>query len=153
MKISIKLLMMALVLSVFATGCSKDDDTLPIQNVAGTYKGTLTIIGMDSVYQDVQITVGTPVNNSAVVSIPEGTIALIPIPIVAPCNVTSDNAKYSLSAALSVPIPDVGTVSITVKNSSSINKAGKADLDIEVALPEGVPPGGTLVIKFDGQKE
>jgi hypothetical protein len=158
MKVFSKLLMFTLVLSVFA-GCSKDkdDDNLPIEGVAGKYEGTLSIVGMDAI-PNVTINI-TYSDNTVLLSIPAGTIPAFPLPIDAPCTVTSDKDKYSLSGAASVSFPVSEDLSIpipvTIEDTSNITKAGKAVFDIKVALPVGIPllGGTTLVVTFEGQKK
>ncbi|MDR1594557.1 MAG: hypothetical protein LBS43_08770 [Prevotellaceae bacterium] len=154
MKVFSKLLILALVASVFA-GCSKDDENLPIADIAGTYEGTITIAGMGE-YPNITINV-TYANDAALLSIPVGAIPVFPLAINATCTVTSDTEKYSLSGTASVTFPVAEDVSIpipvTIKNTSNITKAGKAVFDIEVALPAEIPNGGvTLVVQFEGQK-
>jgi hypothetical protein len=129
---------------------------LPLQGVAGEYEGTITIVEMGASYPNVTIDI-TYADNAVVLKIPAGAIPVFPLAINASCTVTSDQEKYSLSGTANVPLPVTENITIpipvTIKNTSNITKAGKAVFDIEVALPEGVEPGGTLLVKFEGQKK
>jgi hypothetical protein len=150
MKVFSRLLMMALVLSVF-TSCGKDDDgdkNLPLAGIAATYEGTLTIPLVDTV-PNATIIVGTPSGSNVELKIPTGTIKVMPVEIKAMCTVTSDSEKYSLSGSVSVPISDTVSVPITIENSSKIDKTGNADIDIKVSLDPTMP----LVVKFTGRKK
>jgi hypothetical protein len=157
MKVFNKLLMFTLILSVFA-GCKKDDEkveNLPIADVVGTYKGTITIPNVDTV-NDVSITITTLSSASDSVSlvIPQGSIPVFPLPINASCQVTSDTAKYSLSGTATVILPDGNIpIPVEVKNNSHITKTGTAAFNIDVKLPQIVPPGITLPVTFEGEKQ
>jgi hypothetical protein len=163
MKVFSKLLILTLVLSVFTfAACSDDDEkkpaeeNLPIADVKGTYKGTITIPTVDTI-KDVSITIATPsASDSAVLTIPAGTITIFPPAITATCKVTSDKEKYSLTGTATVllPVTDTTSVSIPVEvKNSSITKAGDANFNIDVKLPAEVPPGITLPVTFAGKKQ
>jgi hypothetical protein len=170
MKVFSKLLILTLVLSVFTfVACGDDnkenppvDENLPIADVKGTYKGTITIpSGVDTIpattVPDVPITIAPPsASDSAVLSIPAGKIINSLPAINASCKVTSDKEKYSLTGTATVLLPLSDTVSIPIPvevKNSSITKAGDANFNIEVKLPAEVPPGITLQVKFEGKKQ
>jgi hypothetical protein len=152
MKVFSKLLMLTLVSSVLFAGCSKDED-LPLEGVAGTYEGTLTVLG--GAIPNVSITI-TYSDNKAKLSIPAGSIPIFEAAIEAECTVTSDEDKYSISGTVSVSMPVEGStpilIPVTIENST-ISKSGSAIINIKVNLPAEVPPGGTLTAKFEGQKK
>jgi hypothetical protein len=161
MKVFSKLFMLTLVLSVFA-GCSKDDDNLPLEGVAGKYGGTITVTGVSPVtgqpiepMQNVEINI---VYNAAT---KKATLSLnlviadilgeTPIPISAPCTVTSTKDSYSLSGNAEIDLI-VLSVSVVVNSSSAIDKSGKAVIDMLATATVGgnaIP----LPIKFEGQKK
>jgi hypothetical protein len=85
--------------------------------------------------------------------IPQGSIPVFPLSINASCRITSDTEKYSLSGTATVIFPD-GNISIPVEvKNSSITKAGHAVFNIDVKLPQIVPPGITLSVTFEGEKQ
>jgi hypothetical protein len=148
MKIISKVLMFTLILSVFA-GCKKDEDNLPIADVAGTYVGTLTV-SIEEKPIDVSLEIKEVSGNTATVYIPAGSISVLSLPISATCTVTSSSDKYSLSGKPTIAIPGMGDLEITIANSS-IDKSGKAVINM-TAVGEGLPVP-SITIDFIGQKE
>jgi hypothetical protein len=137
MKVISKLLMFALVLSVFA-GCSKDDEekNLPIKDVAGTYKGDLTVLPIEeNPITDVYIEIKYISDSTVQINIPASSIPVIPIPISATCTVKSDKEKYSLSGEVTITLPVMGDLLVVVVNTSSINKSGEAILNMRTTIP------------------
>ncbi|MDR0385936.1 MAG: hypothetical protein LBH60_07650 [Prevotellaceae bacterium] len=157
MKVFSKLLMLALISSVFATGCKKDndppkDENLPLADVAGTYEGTITIPAVDTT--TVSITIGSLVGDSVLLSLPAGAIKLLQdVPVSVNCYVTSDKDKYVIKGSKTLSLQGMPPIPVTVKETSNIGKAGNALLYIDVVLPEEAPPGGTLPITFEGEKK
>jgi hypothetical protein len=159
MKLISKLLIFTLILSAF-TGCKKDEENLPIAGVSGTYKGELvvTIQGLDNdTLQNVSVTMVYTSGDSVLVTFPAGSILDMPIPVSANCKVTSDEDKYSLSTTKTLSIPTIGTILVSVINTSSINKSGKVVINMTATVtPEAqsvlddAPP---ISIKFEGQKQ
>ncbi|MDR1887269.1 MAG: hypothetical protein LBQ70_05070 [Prevotellaceae bacterium] len=163
MKLFNKLFMMALVLSVFV-GCGKDDEQLPKE----TYKGTITVVGtlilsdttsrvvVDTTIANVPITIEYNADKTkATLTIAAGTIPPIADPVKATCTVTStaDNYVLSGSTSVSVPILNMGAVSLTVTvSNSTIDKAGHAVLNMTGTGSIGEIPL-LLTIGFDGQKQ
>jgi hypothetical protein len=148
MKVISKLLMFTLVLSVFA-GCKKDD--LPIADVAGTYVGTLTVSIETDPIENVSIEIMYVSGNTAKINIPEGSISVVPISISASCTVTSSSDKYSLSGEPTITIPDIGELKITIDNSSSIDKSGKAVIKMAATATAFGPL--SIDINFTGTKK
>jgi hypothetical protein len=166
MKVFYKLMMFTLLLSVFA-GCKKDED-LPIADVAGTYMGTVsgTMLGQSLLLQDTLPITITYVSGSDVsLSVP-GALLRREDAIQAKCAVTSTKDSYSFSGsttlekvALSEIFPEVppeaqlpatADLSITVKDSSRIDKSGNADIDINVSVKGA---NSLMDIKFKGKKQ
>ncbi|MDR2383993.1 MAG: calycin-like domain-containing protein [Prevotellaceae bacterium] len=148
MKVISKLLMFTLVLSVFA-GCKKEDENLPLKDVAGTYVGTLNVSIEENPIENVSIVVNYNSGNTASIRIPNGSISAVPVDIDATCNITSDKSKYSLSGTASISIPQMGELSVTIANDSYIDKSGKAFFNMTA---EGLGMSMAITIEFNGQK-
>jgi hypothetical protein len=149
MKVISKLLMFALVLSVF-TGCKKEEENLPLEGIAGTYEGTLTVSIEENPIENVSLKITYESGTGAIINIPAGSIPVVPVAIEAKCTATSDKNKYSLSGTASVSIPAMGDLSVTISAESNIDKSGKASLKMQV---KGIPGIEVANIEFDGQKK
>jgi hypothetical protein len=150
------LLMLASALFIGFTSCGDDDDDSDYaKEIAGTYKGDLTIENMGTI-PDVIITV-TRNSNSKVTL----TLDTQNLPILSdlgfgvaecPSDVTFKNGIYSITgkttwmAMATIPIP------IEVTNST-INSTGQADININVVVDVEGLQSGTFNIAFTGNKE
>jgi hypothetical protein len=150
MKVISKLLMFALVLSVF-TGCKKEEENLPLEGIAGTYEGTITLNNPASSIPNVPITIQDVSGNKVSLNVP-GTIFQIE-DVKAECTVTSTKDSYSIEGSITlekitIGEQEVAEVKIEVKDSN-ISASGKAVINME-ASSGGV---SLMTIKFDGQKK
>jgi hypothetical protein len=166
MKIISKLLMLTLLLSVFA-GCKKDEDPLPLKDVAGTYLGTITvkIIGEDpESIPNIPITITYISGNDVTLNI-LGALFGLANNITAPCTVTSTKDSYSLSGSIDVtdiPIPDPSeeeielseelSLKVTIQNSN-IDKSGHAIINMAAVIPMQGAEIPVMTINFDGNKQ
>jgi hypothetical protein len=176
MKVLSKLLMFTLVLSVFV-GCKKDDENkdekLPIEGVAGTYKGDIIVniptLGADTI-DDVFIVITHSSGNNVSLSV-SGAILGSASDITATCAVKSTKDSYSLSGSTNVPsvtipgleeilkplvpagtvIPSSISLNVTVKDNSTIDKAGNATINIDASNENF--SAFVITIKFEGKKQ
>ncbi|MDR1582305.1 MAG: Ig-like domain-containing protein [Prevotellaceae bacterium] len=140
---------------------------LPFRNIAGAYKGTVTILlngGALPSYENVKVYAEYISGDSILFVVPgnqEGFILQVEIKIA--CKITSDETKYSFLESTTVIFPlsgdEVrveGTMN-TTEFGSYITDTGKANLDLSFILPGEVigAPGITLDVgfRYDGQKE
>jgi hypothetical protein len=149
-----KLLMIALVLSAFA-GC-KDKD-LPLEGVAGTYVGNITVTILETAADpipNIPIVITYASANNVSLSI-VGAILGLEEDITAICTVTSTEDSYSLTGKVSlenIEVPGMGAIPLTVTiKDSNISKSGKAVIKMEASVA-GVPIA-IMTINFDGQKQ
>jgi hypothetical protein len=155
MKMTNKLMMMALVLGVFF-GCSKDEN-LTLAGISGTYSGIITVFGaspvdeesVDPIPADILIKHNSEKNNatlSLTLNLNLGTLGEISLPISVECAVTITDS-YSLSGETSFE-SELGVISVKIDNSSKINKSGKAVIDLTATVA-----GAPVPVKFEGQKK
>ncbi|MDR1130339.1 MAG: hypothetical protein LBK96_05110 [Prevotellaceae bacterium] len=157
MKMINKLLMIALVSSVFL-GCSKDDEdkNLPLAGVSGTYEGAITVAIPSPVTGEAIAPIPTNIliayssGNNAVLSLNLSIPDILPValPISVTCAVTSTEDNYSLSGNASIEFPELGTIGVVIANTSKVDKSGKATIDITATVAEAPLP-----VKFEGQKK
>jgi hypothetical protein len=114
---------------------------LPLEGVAGNYKGALRVSIEENPIENVLIEIRYTSNNTALINIPAGSIPVMPIPINATCTVTSDKEKYSLSGNATITLPEMGDIVVVVVNTSSIKKSGEAILNMTTTIPVITPNG------------
>jgi hypothetical protein len=163
MKVISKLLMCALVLSVFA-GCSKDDEEkdLPLEGVAGNYKGTITVQGkspvtgenVDPIPDAVIVITYDAGKKSATLSVNDLLGVGSGVSATATCTVKSTKDNYSLdgSGTASVPTAAAPMQLLVFIANSNIDKAGNADINITVPLSE-TDTTNVLLVNVKGKKQ
>ncbi|MDR1129484.1 MAG: hypothetical protein LBK96_00700 [Prevotellaceae bacterium] len=153
-----RLLMIALVSSVFY-GCSKDDDpNLSLASISATYRGEFTIkvppaVDADTISDvDIVITYDSG-KDSAILRLDLINLNLTPVSyqVSVACAITSTKDNYSLSGEKAVSIPDMGNIGVKVENSSEVDKSGKATVNITATMPTQAGPM-QIPVKFEGQK-
>jgi hypothetical protein len=137
MNTKIKLFVILLTLmSIGVSSCNDDEKakTDYAKEIAGTYKGNITLAG-DPVATDVQIDVVYKSENKVSLKMNQ-TIPVInlPINIESPSDVTYTNNVYNISTSASIEIGMPIPIPVTV--AGTIDKTGTATFNIGVAIPD-----------------
>jgi hypothetical protein len=168
MKVFSNLLIFTLILSVFS-GCSKDDENLPLEGVAGTYMGSVSVSNSDP-FPNVPLTITYKSAGSAELSV-GGAMFGFEEDVKAQCIVTSSKDSYSLTGTgvlgnvdvsdLVGELPElpegvIPSLEILIHESSRIDASGNANIvmGLSVKLPiTGVPEIPEVPITFEGKRQ
>lgn len=154
MKKSIFYYLFAVVCTVcLFTACSDDDDddntsTLTVDNIVGTYNGTLQIKTLNlSVQAPVKV---IKVSDSKItVGVTGLTIMEIPVdPINVECSIKKDakDNEFDIAGSGKAKITGLGEFPVTITGD-----ADSKELDIDIVVTK-IPALNTLTIEFDGTK-
>lgn len=135
------------------TACSDDDDDnngpLTVDNVVGTYKGTLNISALGTSIPNTSIFV-TKVSDSKInIELKNFEFNGIPVgDIKVECNVTADGNDLDVNGKGNVTIAEMENLTVPVVVDGDVNST---TLDIDITISE-IPLLGTIKVEFEGKK-
>jgi hypothetical protein len=153
MKSKLFVFMLLTALCAGFTSCSKDDDDKSDDNyakaIAGTYKGQILMDGLQ-VVPEAQIVITRDGDKQVTLKVAE-TVLGLNVDIACKSEVTYNDNKYAISGntTFNMAIGEGGgTLPIPVAVSGTIDKAGKASINITVNIP-----GAPVTVVYDGSRK
>lgn len=134
------------------TACSDDDDdddnkVLTVDNVVGTYKGSLLVLGTPIPNTSIFV---TKVSDSKInIELKDFEFSGIPIGnIKVECSVTADGNDLNINGSGNVTIAAMDNLTVPVVVDGDVNST---TLDIDISISD-IPLLGTIKVEFEGKK-